>query len=155
MPFWCGACREYFSVKSHSVMHRSKLPLRIWGMAIYLMTTHLRGVSSMRRFVTSRTAETATGYTDDAIAYRRIPRSHESVNHSEREYVRDEVHTNGNESFLGQPEAVVQGNVLLVERETPAPLPCGALRAPQQPLRPVLMHGQRFTCPQQGFRAGG
>ena len=35
-------------MKSHSVMHRSKLPLRTWGMAIYLMTTHLRGVSSMK-----------------------------------------------------------------------------------------------------------
>lgn len=206
MPFKCGACREYFSVKSHSVMHASKLPLRKWGMAIYLMTTHLRGVSSMklardlgirqstawhlahrirrayaggtagghanffgpvevdetfvggrqsrrhgdkrhywreqqgkvdsegrtrywgsmvavvgakdrrtnritaelvpnvehdtlREFVRSRTDITATIYTDDHPAYRRASRNHESVNHSEREYVRDEVHTNGIESF--------------------------------------------------------
>ena len=206
MPYWCGSCREYFSVKSHSVMHRSKLPLRTWGMAIYLMTTHLRGVSSMklardlgikqatawhlahrirrayaggaagghanffgpvevdetfvggrqrnrhgeqryywreqrgkvgpdgvtrywgsmvavagvkdrrtnrvsaavvpnvehptlRKFVISQTDESTTVYTDDARAYNHLPRAHESVNHSEHEYVRDDVHTNGIESF--------------------------------------------------------
>ncbi len=48
LPYWCGSCKAYFSVKSHSVMHRSKLPLRTWGMAIYLMVTHLRGISSMK-----------------------------------------------------------------------------------------------------------
>ncbi len=206
LPYWCGACREYFSVKSHSVMHRSKLPLRVWGMAIYLMTTNLRGVSSMKlardlgikqatawhlahrirrayaggaagghanffgpvevdetfvggsqrnrhggkwrywrdqrgkvgpdgvtrywgskvavvgvkdrrtnrisaavvsnterpvlhEFITSRTDESATVYTDDNSAYNRLPRDHESVNHSWREYVRGEAHTNGIESF--------------------------------------------------------
>ena len=49
LPYWCGGCHLYSSVRSHSVMHRPKLPLSTWGMAIYLMTTHLRGVSSPTR----------------------------------------------------------------------------------------------------------
>ena len=216
MPYRCGACKEYFSVKSHSVMHRSKLPLSMWGMAIYLMATSLRGVSSMKmardlgirqatawhllhrirraysagaaggmanffgpaevdetfvagrqnrrhgtqryywrsqrgivspdgvtrywgsmvavagikdrrtnlvsaavvpnverdtlhEFVTSRTDETATVYTDDAMAYRRLPRNHESVNHSEREYVKDDVHTNGIESLWATLKRTYKG----------------------------------------------
>ena len=54
---------------------------------------------TLHEFVTSRTDETATVYTDDASAYHRLPRNHESVNHSDHEYVRDEVSTQGIESF--------------------------------------------------------
>ena len=39
-------------------------------------------------------------YTDDAAAYKGIMRKHESVKHSVGEYVRDQVSTNGIESFL-------------------------------------------------------
>lgn len=37
-------------------------------------------------------------YTDDNVSYRGLP-NHESVNHSAGEYVRDQVHINGMESF--------------------------------------------------------
>ena len=206
MSYRCRGCWVSFSVKSHSVMHRSRLPLTTWGMAIYLMATHLRGISSMKlardlgirqktawhlahrirrayavgaaggraqfkgpvevdetfvggcqgnrhlkqwrywkerggdidsngvthywgsmiavagmkdrrtnrvsaavvpntgartlhEFVVSRTDEGAMVYTDDLPAYRNVPRKHVAVNHSAKEYVRDEAHTQGIESF--------------------------------------------------------
>lgn len=48
MPYHCGSCRKYFSVKTGTVMHSSNLGLQKWGMAIYLMSTSLKGVSSMK-----------------------------------------------------------------------------------------------------------
>ena len=48
MPYWCSDCRSYFSVKTGTVMQNSNLPMRKWAIAIYLMTTNLKGVSSMK-----------------------------------------------------------------------------------------------------------
>ncbi len=48
---------------------------------------------------TDHTVEGATVYTDDASAYKGIDRPHEAVRHSVGEYVRDQAHTNGLESF--------------------------------------------------------
>ena len=48
MPYWCSACRSYFSVKVGTIMESSNLPLRKWVMALYLMNTNLKGVSSMK-----------------------------------------------------------------------------------------------------------
>ena len=48
MPYWCPACRKYFSVKTGSLMEGSKLSYRKWLMAIYLMSTSLKGVSSTK-----------------------------------------------------------------------------------------------------------
>ena len=47
-PFRCPDCRSYFSVRTGSVMAHSKLPLRTWAIAVYLMSTSLKGVSSMK-----------------------------------------------------------------------------------------------------------
>ena len=47
-PFRCKACRSDFSVKTGSIMHGSKLPLTTWGVAMYLLTTNLKGVSSVK-----------------------------------------------------------------------------------------------------------
>ena len=47
-PFRCNACRYDFSVKSDTIMHGSKLPLKAWGMALYILITNLKGVSSMK-----------------------------------------------------------------------------------------------------------
>ena len=47
-PYRCRACRKDFSVKTGSIMHGSKLPLSTWAIATYLLTTNLKGVSSMK-----------------------------------------------------------------------------------------------------------
>ena len=47
-PYRCADCRNFFSVKTNSVMRASKVGYRKWAMAIYLMTTNLKGVSSMK-----------------------------------------------------------------------------------------------------------
>lgn len=48
MPFHCGECRQYFSVKTGTVMQSSKVALQKWVIAMYLMSTSLKGVSSMK-----------------------------------------------------------------------------------------------------------
>ena len=48
LPYWCGACRSYFSVKTNTVMHRSKLGYQKWVIAIYLWAVNLKGTSSMK-----------------------------------------------------------------------------------------------------------
>ena len=47
-PFRCNDCRKDFSVKTDTVMHASKLPLKAWGLAAYLLLTNLKGISSMK-----------------------------------------------------------------------------------------------------------
>ena len=48
MPYWCKACRSYFSVRTGSMLQSSRLPLRKWVFAVYLYVTNLKGVSSMK-----------------------------------------------------------------------------------------------------------
>ena len=50
MPYRCREkeCGKYFSVKTGTVMAKSKVSLRKWVFAIYLDTTSLKGVSSMK-----------------------------------------------------------------------------------------------------------
>ena len=40
MPYWCATCRQYFSLKTGTALQRSKLPLRAWVLAIFVMTMH-------------------------------------------------------------------------------------------------------------------
>lgn len=47
-PYWCGECRAYFSAKTGTAIERSKVSYRKWVFAIYLETTSLKSVSSMK-----------------------------------------------------------------------------------------------------------
>ena len=48
MPYRCGTCKEYFSLRTGSLMQHSKLSLRIWAIAVYLILDHPKGVSSIQ-----------------------------------------------------------------------------------------------------------
>ena len=194
MPFRCREkeCAKRFSVKTGTVMQSSNLGYQVWAIAIFLMTTHLKSVSSMKLhrdlditqksawhlahrlrksftagnpvpmsgpcevdetyfggkvknmsnkkrkehkgrgtagktavvgmkdretkrvlakvvdrtdaetlqgFVAANADESAKVYTDDAPVYNGLPFDHETVKHSVSEYVREQAHTNGIESF--------------------------------------------------------
>ena len=47
-PYRCRDCRKDFSVKTGTLMHSSPMGLQIWGIAIYLLATSLKSVSSMK-----------------------------------------------------------------------------------------------------------
>ena len=54
---------------------------------------------TLHAFVEDRTEPTAKVYTDEHPSYRNMRRSHETVQHSDGEYVRGDAHTQGIESF--------------------------------------------------------
>ena len=48
MPHRCRDCQKFFSVKTGTVMEGSNLGFQTWAIAIYLLTTSLKSVSSMK-----------------------------------------------------------------------------------------------------------
>lgn len=48
MPYRCNTCKKRFSVKTNSLMHASNISYQKWVIAVYLVTTSLKGVSSMK-----------------------------------------------------------------------------------------------------------
>ena len=65
---------------------------------------------TLKGFVRDHVKPGATLYTDEAGAYKGMPEfDHESVNHSVSEYVRDQAHTNGIESFWAMLKRGYQG----------------------------------------------
>jgi len=48
MPYKCRPCRREFSVKTNTPMSHSKIVLSDWAIGLYLYSTNLKGVSSMR-----------------------------------------------------------------------------------------------------------
>ena len=48
MPYRCRDCRRRFSVRSGTVMTDTKLGYRQWALALYLLTSGIKGVSSMK-----------------------------------------------------------------------------------------------------------
>ena len=47
-PYRCRDCRKDFSAKTGSLMQGSPLPYRTWVLAIYILTTGIKGTSSMK-----------------------------------------------------------------------------------------------------------
>ena len=50
MPYRCRDCRGHFSVRKGTVMQSSKLGLQKWAIALYMMTTGIKGTSSMKLY---------------------------------------------------------------------------------------------------------
>ena len=48
MPYWCGDCRQRFSVRTDTLMESSKTSLHKWAIAIYVIMTNLKSASSMK-----------------------------------------------------------------------------------------------------------
>ena len=48
MPYRCKDCRKHFSVRKGTVMQSGKLGLQKWAIALYQMTTGIKGTSSMK-----------------------------------------------------------------------------------------------------------
>ena len=48
MSYRCRECRKHFSVKTNTLMHGSNLGYQKWAIAIYIMTTSVKGVSSIK-----------------------------------------------------------------------------------------------------------
>ena len=48
MAFKCSGCREKFSVRTGTIMENSRIPLKTWLLAINLMTTARKGISSVQ-----------------------------------------------------------------------------------------------------------
>ena len=48
MPYRCRSCRKHFSVKSHTVMHDSKLGCHTWLLALFPIVSNPRGRSSVQ-----------------------------------------------------------------------------------------------------------
>lgn len=191
MTHRCRECEDkpMFTLRTGTVMEGSKLKYRIWAVAIYLFTTNIKGISSMKLhrelgigqkaawfmlhrlrkafevevgpfsgtvevdetfiggkeknkhnskrshtrgpsgkavvigmknrdtnkvvakpvpertkeelqgFISANVSQKAMVYTDDHRSYIGLPFEHESVNHSVGEYVRNQSHTSGIESF--------------------------------------------------------
>ena len=64
---------------------------------------------TLQDFVADHAVPGATVYTDDHKGYSGIPFEHETVKHSVSEYVRDQAHTNGIESFWATLKRGYQG----------------------------------------------
>ena len=48
MPFRCRKCRKFFSVRTGTCMQSSKLSYQVWVLASYIMSTGIKGTSSMK-----------------------------------------------------------------------------------------------------------
>lgn len=94
MPFHCKDCRQFFSVKKGSVMESSKIGYRKWALAVYLMSTGIKGTSSMK-------LHRDIGVTQKTAWYM-AHRLRESWNHEQAPFVGpvevDETYMGGKES---------------------------------------------------------
>ncbi len=48
LPYRCRACRKHFSVRTGTVLGESKIALQKWLIAIYMLHTSPKGVSSVQ-----------------------------------------------------------------------------------------------------------
>ena len=73
--------------------------------------------ATLQTFVVENTLPDTIVYTDEASAYLGIPRVHQAVGHSVGEYVREQAHTNGLESFWAMLKRGYQGTYHWMSRK--------------------------------------
>ena len=82
-----------------------------------------RTKEELQGFISANVSQKAMVYTDDHRSYIGLPFEHESVNHSVGEYVRNQAHTSGIESFWAMLKRGYYGTYHRI-----SPKPLGALR---------------------------
>ena len=73
--------------------------------------------ATLQGFVVENTTPDTIVYTDEAGAYSGLPRAHQAVGHSIGEYVREQAHTNGLESFWAMLKRGYQGTYHWMSRK--------------------------------------
>lgn len=48
MPYRCKVCRKHFSVRTGTILEESRLPLQKWLLAMYMLTSARKGISSIQ-----------------------------------------------------------------------------------------------------------
>jgi len=60
MDYRCRKCRKWFSVRTGTIMENSRLPIIYWVYAVYIQTSSLKGMASMKLYrelgITQKTA---------------------------------------------------------------------------------------------------
>lgn len=69
MRFHCTDCHSFFSAKTNSVMHSSKLPYRVWARAIVLIMTYPKGISSYQMAADLGVTQKTAWYLGHRIRY--------------------------------------------------------------------------------------
>ena len=68
MRFFCNPCRRYCSVKTGTMMHNSKLPLKKWAWALYENSSvNLKGISALKLHNTIRISYKTAWYMEHRI----------------------------------------------------------------------------------------
>ncbi len=118
MPYRCREkeCARRFSVKTGTAMQASNLGYRVWAIAIYLVTTGIKGTSSMKLHRDLEITQKSAWHLAHRICAMWALESgssnqfwHESVRHSAGEYVRDMAHNIRDENTDDQMGLVARG----------------------------------------------
>ena len=110
--------------RSGALWERPRLPV-LWNRATNTISAAIienTDATTLQGFVASRAADGASVYTDQAAGYKGMPFEHEAVNHSVSEYVRDQAHTNGIESFWATLKRGYHGTFHHISPEASSPI---------------------------------
>ena len=108
----CAACGKQFTITTKTPLHGTKLPLRIWLMAMYFMINSSKGISSVflaKWIGTSQKTAWKIGHAVRAIMASQadampglsgaVELDEKYINHGAKEYVNGNAHNNTVESF--------------------------------------------------------
>lgn len=102
----CKTCGRQTSLTAGSVLHRTRLPLRVWFWATYLVTTHTPGLSAVQLH-----RQLGLSY---ETAWALLHKLRLAMVNPERAALKDTVEVD--ETYLGGPEAGLKGGRQLLEK---------------------------------------